>query len=42
MSKGLSLDYIITKGGNNLSIIQKEKICLGRAIYGKSDLLILI
>ena len=42
MNKGLSLDYIITKGGNNLSSGQKQRICLGRAIYGKSDLLILI
>ena len=37
----LQLDMVVTEGGSNLSMGEKQLLCLGRAILRKSKLLIL-
>ena len=37
----LKLDMVVTEGGSNLSMGEKQLLCLGRAILRKSKLLIL-
>jgi ATP-binding cassette subfamily C (CFTR/MRP) protein 2 len=37
----LQLDMVVTEGGSNLSMGEKQVLCLGRAILRKSKLIIL-
>ena len=40
-STGQGLDYILDEGGSNLSVGEKQLLCLGRAILRKSKILLI-
>ena len=40
-STGEGLDYILDEGGSNLSVGEKQLLCLGRAILRKSKILLI-